>query len=46
MSFRVVDNETGEVLFDTMRIDHLVEYLEKMQEVGVVMKLFLLQLII
>ena len=31
MSFRVVDNDTGEVLFDTMRIDHLVEYLEKME---------------
>ena len=31
MSFRVVDNETGDILFDTMRIDKLVEYLETME---------------
>ena len=31
MSFRVVDNDTGEILFDTMKIDKLVDYLERME---------------
>tara|TARA_R110002020_G_scaffold83406_1_gene207578 strand:- start:10069 stop:10230 length:162 start_codon:yes stop_codon:yes gene_type:complete len=31
MSFRVVDNETNEVLLDTNKIDVLVDYLERME---------------
>jgi|TARA_R100000152_G_C6736549_1_gene160686 hypothetical protein len=31
MSFRVVDNETGEILLDTDNIAELTEYLEWME---------------